>query len=225
MLTSMCIIITHTGEKMNIYEIRRLCPFEEVDYLKLTQILRDYAQPRNKIQSLLRSKELIRVKKGIYVFGEKVALEPYSKEHLANLIFGPSAISFEYALSFYNLIPEKVEEVTSITTRRNKIYITAVGRFSYQYVNAQKYTIGITQILNHRRNILIATKEKALCDILSVKTPNLKNVSDLKTHLTENLRIEIENIHDLNPELLENISRLYKNDNVYLLESYLKGKY
>lgn len=210
---------------MNIHQIRRLCPFEEVGYLKLMQLLQNYAQPRNKIQSFLKTKGLIRVKKGLYVFGEKAAIEPYSKEHLANLIFGPSAISFEYALNFYNLIPERVEEVTCITTRRNKLFLTPIGRFSYQYINPQKYSVGITQILHQRRNILIASKEKALSDILAFKTDDLKNKIELDRHLLENLRIERENIYALNVNLMEKISRLYNNNNVNLLFSYVKENF
>src|SRR5207302_3122946 len=103
---------------MHIQEIRNLAPFEEIDYLFLSGTLKGYAQPRNKIKAFIAHKDLIRVKKGLYVFGPKVARIPYCKELLANLIYGPSAISLEYALSFYGFIPEKVEELTSITVGR-----------------------------------------------------------------------------------------------------------
>ena len=61
-------------------------------------------------------------KKGLYIFGKSVALQPYSKEVLANLIYGPSAISLSYALSYYGLIPERVHIVTSITNNRIKTF-------------------------------------------------------------------------------------------------------
>src|SRR5258708_26257092 len=97
----MCIISTHTGGKMNIFKIRRSAKREEIDYLFLMHALAEYRSPRNKIQAFLRSKELIRIKKGLYIFGEKARQEAFSKEILANLIYGPSAISLEYALAYY----------------------------------------------------------------------------------------------------------------------------
>lgn len=87
-------------------DIRKLTPNEEVDYLFMKYALQDYAQPRAKITMLLRSKQLIRVKKGLYVLDGKNPHKPFVKETLANLIYGPSYISLEYALAFYGFIPE-----------------------------------------------------------------------------------------------------------------------
>jgi hypothetical protein len=85
---------------MCISDIRKQSPFEELDYLRLKSILQRYLQPRNEIQGLLKTGALLRVKKGLYVFGHDAALGPYCKEHLANFIYGPSAILLEYVLSF-----------------------------------------------------------------------------------------------------------------------------
>jgi len=72
-------------------------------------------RPRDKISDLLKKGTIIRVKKGLYVFGEDNRKKPYSKEILANLIYGPSYISLDYALQYHGLIPERVEAVTSVT--------------------------------------------------------------------------------------------------------------
>ena len=55
---------------------------------------------------------------------------PISTEILANLIYGPSSISLDYALYYYGLIPEHVRVVTSITPQRNKIFNTPIGQFT-----------------------------------------------------------------------------------------------
>jgi hypothetical protein len=70
----------------------------EFDYLALMNALREYARPRDKITALLRRGEIVRVKKGIYVFGEGSGAQPFSREVLANLLFGPSYISLDSAL-------------------------------------------------------------------------------------------------------------------------------
>ena len=71
-------------------DLRNRIDGEEFDYLALLNALREYARPRDRITLLLRRGEIVRVKKGIYVFGERHAARPFSRELLANLIYGPS---------------------------------------------------------------------------------------------------------------------------------------
>lgn len=201
---------------MNIHDIRKMARVEEIDYLFLTHALREYAQPRNKIQALLKTKDLIRIKKGLYIFGEKAAREPYSKESLSNLIYGPSAISLEYALSFYGLIPERVEELTCITTKRSKYFDTPIGRFSYTHLNLKSYPNGIQQITNARRNILISTKEKAICDMLTLRSKAIRNEKQLNQYLFEDLRLEENFYLDFNVDLLKELKIDYNHRNVSL---------
>jgi hypothetical protein len=70
---------------------------------------------------LLRRKDIIRVKKGLYIFGETYARRPFSREVLANVIYGPSYVSLDYALHYHGLIPERVEAVISIPGRTRAI--------------------------------------------------------------------------------------------------------
>ncbi len=155
-------------------DLKKLTPNEEVDYLFIKYALRSYANPRAKITALLRSKELIRVKKGLYILDGKSPRKPYVKETLANLIYGPSYISLEYALAFYGFIPERVETLTSVTYKKDKLFKTPLGVFSYRYLNPVKYCVGITQIMyDSTHPILIATPEKALADKILLASPNL----------------------------------------------------
>ena len=96
-------------------ELRQAIPFEEFDYQTLLDSLRGYAFPRKKITSMLHKGEILRVKKGLYLFGEGQRRSPYCRELLANLIYGPSCISLEYALHYHGLTPERVETITSVT--------------------------------------------------------------------------------------------------------------
>jgi len=210
---------------MHIQEIRNQAIFEEIDYVFLKEALKGYAQPRLKINAFLKAKDLIRIKKGLYVFGPKVARDPYCRERLANLIYGPSAISLEYALSYYGLIPEKVEEVTSITPRRNKHFNTPLGAFTYHYLHPKKYPIGISQLeFPGNRNVLFATKEKALCDFLILKSPSFTNTEELEHHLLEDLRIEEEYLFSLEKNQLIAIAKGYTHKNINMLINYLYGE-
>lgn len=205
--------------------IRKLAPNAEVDYLFMKYALQDYAQPRAKITTLLRSKELIRVKKGLYILDGKSPHKPFVKETLANLIYGPSYISLEYALAFYGFIPERVEALTSVTNKKDKLFKTPVGIFSYRFLNPAKYCIGITQIiLDATHPILIATPEKALADQILLASPNLqlKTMSDVKSFLFEDLRIPDEKVLSLDRKLFDKIALVFNNNNIKLLNEFLK---
>jgi len=201
-------------------DLRQRVQNEEIDYVALKSLLQDLAYPRDKITSLLRSGYLVRVKKGLYVFGPEVARGSICKEHLANLIYGPSYISFEYALSYYGLIPERVENIGSVTSKRGKTFTTPLGIFSYTYLNPRVYSIGVSQIaIDAKHNVLFATAEKALADVLALAPyiVTLNSIEELEQLLLEHLRIEKSLLYSLDATLFTKIASLYKNQNVTLL--------
>jgi len=189
--------------------LRNAALIEEIDYNFLRHALSGYKNPRVKINDLLKKGEIIRIKKGLYVFGPKLAREPFSKETLANLIYGPSYISLEYALSFYGLIPERVETVTSITNKRKKLFNTPVGRFSYRYINPALYSCGVTlHKLDDRHSVLIATKEKALSDMLYF-SDKMASGSQIEKYLFDSLRLEEKDIKSFNLSDIKILGRSY----------------
>ena len=114
---------------MNI-GIRQLIESDVFDYAQLIDVLSGYGNVRAKIGRLLASGEIIRIKKGIYTFPEYLRRFPLNPCVLANMIYGPSYVSSDYALSYYGLIPERVELVTSMTTGRPRRFSTLVGNFA-----------------------------------------------------------------------------------------------
>lgn len=210
---------------MNIEKARKLAGREEIDYPMLLSLLSQYARPRDKISEWLKSGDLIRVKKGLYVFGKDAAVSPYSHEVLANLIYGPSAISLNYALAFYGLIPERVNTVTSITMKRNKYFSTPVGEFTYQYLNPQKYPIGIElKMVTKNHSFLMASPEKALCDHISLtdKKIALLNWDDVANYLLFDLRLDESILRTLKVNDLNKISSVYNDARLTLLAQFIK---
>ena len=198
-------------------QIRKRAKTEEIDYLFLMDCLSSYKRPRDKLTRLLKSGDIIRAKKSLYVFGKEYRLRPYSLEILANLIYGPSYVSLEYALSFYGLIPERVDRVTSICSKRNKLFYTDVGTFSYQYLHPSKYYVGITLLsVDENSHFLIATKEKALADLIA-REKKMISESDVSLYLTESLRIDQSELLSLSSEAINEIAFVYQNHNVDLL--------
>jgi hypothetical protein len=208
---------------MEIDELRKRVQGEEFDYQLLLDVLHEYDQPRSKIKSWLKSKTLIRVKKGLYVFGEAQARRPYSREVLANLIYGPSYISLDYALHYYGLIPERAETVTCCTVGRGRSFVTPVGRFQYRQIPAAAYAIGVDCVeLDNGRSCLIAVPEKALADKLQAERgAAIANPAELRTYLMDHLRMNPAGLKTLNHALLARLAKAYASRRLRWLEDIL----
>jgi len=199
--------------------IRKHISNEEFDYQTLLHSLGQYSRPRDKISDLLRKGVIIRVKKGIYIFGEDYRRRPFSREILANLIYGPSYISLEYALHYFGLIPERVEAVTSVTTGRSRKYATPVGLFRYRMIPLAAFRIGMDRIeLDNGRSFLIATPEKALADKIRDDRGNgLQTQGQLLDYLENNLRVDPAALTKLNNAHLGAIAHRYGSRKLQLL--------
>jgi hypothetical protein len=202
-----------------IEELRARIEGEEFDYQTLLDSLKQYERPRDKITSLLRQNAIIRVKKGIYIFGPKYARRPFSREILANMIYGPSCISLDFALHYHGLIPERVEAVTSVTSGRGRRFVTPVGLFIYRHVPPAAFPVGIDQVqLEGGRPFLVALPEKALADkIQDDRGIGIRNQEDMQRYLIENLRIDVESLHKLRIEVLSNLAERYRSRKLRLL--------
>jgi predicted transcriptional regulator of viral defense system len=196
--------------KINPAQLRNRIGREEFDYVLLKSALSEYEALDQKINELLKSGVIIRVKKGLYVFGDDYRRDPIEQLSLANLIYGPSCISLEYALAYHNLIPERVYTITSVTPKKNKFFKTPIGNYSYQHLNLEKYPHGIEYVrIDRSHSALIASPEKALCDY--VFHHKVTNVTDAKTateFLEDDLRIDEWNT--LSKDSLSKLNKFYR---------------
>jgi hypothetical protein len=154
----------------------------------------DYARPNDKISYMLKKQELISLSKGFYVAKEAVSNNIYLKHQAANIIYGPSYISCYSALSFYGLLAEATTRIESITMKRSKTLKNELGIFEYKTIaSPSTFCLGIhSKKLNPTATILIASPEKAICDLIWT-TPKLtlKSLDDLVYFLEEDIRMEI----------------------------------
>ena len=117
-----------------------------VDYGTILTNLSDYKSPKDKVSKLEKSGDLIRLKKGLYLISPTLSKQALSIELIANHLYGPSYISYESALSFYGLIPERVYSVKSATSKRSKKYLTPIGNYEYITVPEHYFSIGLNAI-------------------------------------------------------------------------------
>jgi predicted transcriptional regulator of viral defense system len=205
-------------------DIRSRIQTEIFDYQTLTDALKDLSAPRDKITRLLRQGVIIRVKKGLYVFGDKYRRYPFSKELLANLVYGPSYVSLDYALAYHGLIPERVEALTSITPSRSRRFSTPVGLIIYRRVPARAYEVGMVRVEGeHGQAFLIASPEKALADkVVSVRSAHIASIGEMGRFLEEDLRIDAGAIRSLSTEKTDEFAGRYRSLRLKRLSGYLR---
>lgn len=190
-----------------------------LDYLGIMDALKTYASPKSKLTTMIKKGEVIKIRRGLYLPGDA---KSYSLKTLANIIYGPSYVSFESALSYYGLIPEKVQTITSacFNKNKNKLFETPVGTFLYRYINNRVYAHEIYRLEENESPFLIASPEKALCDMLS-KIRGIKDIQSLEHLLREDLRIDFEGLARMNVEKLKFLAALYRKRILTLLCEYI----
>ncbi len=171
----------------------------------ILELLSDYRSPNDKISELISSGELISIRRGFYVTGPKLDLPTPEPFLIANHLRGPSYVSLDSALSYWNMIPERTFEISSVTIKSSKVFSTPVGRFSYKHLRLPYYSYGIKKVrFSAKQTILIASAEKALCDkIVLTANVNLRSIKQTKEFLLEDLRIDREVLSNLDIESIK----------------------
>jgi len=156
------------------------------------------------ISRFLRRKEIIQLKKGLYVaadFFNKNRGDISYSFYLANILRAPSYVSSWTALQYYNLTTESVYTITSITPKVTRTYKTKAGTFTYQSVKKELFSDfslaeGTPTSPTGKFDFFIASPQKALFDLLYFKTHQFRGVrlNDINI-LIEELRIEIEEMN------------------------------
>lgn len=191
----------------------------------ILDLLSEYQRPNDKISELIKSKALISVRRGLYIVGPKTDLPTPEPFLIANHLRGPSYVSLESALSYWNMIPERAYEISSVTIKTSKLYKTPVGRFSYRQLKTPYYSYGIKNIRHSsKQSILVASPEKALCDKI-VLTPkiHLRSITQTQDFLMEDLRMDSEVLSTLDTKVMESwIENAPKKSSVEMLIKTLK---
>ena len=184
----------------------------------LLEELEEYASPKAKLSRMAERGEIFPIVKGLY------ETERSTPAHLlAGSIYGPSYISFEYALSYYGMIPEAVYVVTCATfeKKKKKRYETMFGTFTYRDVPSDAFPLELKLVQEGEYYYRIASAEKALCDKLYTMSP-VGNAAELRILLQEDLRIEEAELRKLDGEIVAILSEKYHSTNVKKLASLLR---
>ena len=167
-----------------------------------------------KVAVLEKKNEIIRLKRGLYVVNPKLSGMMVSTGLIANHLHTPSYVSMETALRYYGLIPEAVYLTRSMTLKRAKTFENQYGRFEYISSARNSYPIGITREKSEGVYFLIASPEKALCDLVAETTGiNLRYIKEAEEYLEKYLRFDMEALTRFNLSILKEYAKVGKKGN------------
>lgn len=177
----------------------------------------NFKDPYGKISREVKNKNLIPLVKGLYETNEKIP-----GFYLSAYIYGPSYLSFEFALSFHNLIPERVYTFTNATfnKRKRKAYTNHFGTFTYRDVPKSAYPHKINVYVEDGYSYFIASPEKAICDMLYISRPQ-HSMKRLSVLLFEDLRINYDLFSKLNFDDLLFLCDQYISTNMKILKEFI----
>ena len=146
-----------------------------------------------KVRLLERDKQIIRLKRGLYVCNPEITGKILS------------------ALRYYGLIPETVYTKQSMTLKHSRDFDTPLGRFEYTNISKEAFSVGLTSMKKEDYAFVMATPEKALCDLIANSPKvNLRYLKDAEIYLEEDIRMELEEFKQMDAEICEEYIKVGK---------------
>lgn len=138
---------------------RNIKVFTPLEFQRIFKV--SYNNSKSFINRNVKRGLLTKLKNGLYTLsGINIP-----KFLIANKLYTPSYISFETALSYYNIIPEAVYMVFSATTKASREFEAQDSSFIFHRIKKKAFFGYIPQKIDNTV-ILIAEPEKALLDYL-----------------------------------------------------------
>ena len=177
-----------------------------VTEFQLAQLLGGTADSYSaRINRAVTNGQLIRIKRGMFCLGKRLAAKSLSFFEIAQFIYGPSYISLESALSHHGLIPEAVYMTTSVSILRNKLFKNVLGHFSYDRLPTENFFIGVDYIEQGDNQFFLASPWKALLDYIYCRKENWCDFSPIE----KSLRIEPSELPKITRIELMHFKRYY----------------
>jgi hypothetical protein len=179
------------------------------------------ASPRTLRNQLSRWKKqglLLELKRGMYMLGQGERQTTLSRQAIAAVLYQPSYISLEAALSHYQMIPERVDTVTSISPKKTRVFQNPQGTFSYRNLQTALNFGFIAKKDENGYPYFIAEPEKALLDYLYL---NLGRLDPKDGNILEH-SLRLQNISLLNKKKLFACARRFAVNKLYAILEELK---
>ena len=180
--------------------------------------------PDKKVVWLEKNGYIIRLKRGLYVVNPEHSGKILSSELIANHLYAPSYISMSTALRYYGLIPEAVYVHQSMTVKHSRSFQTLIGSYDYKYISREAFPIGVRSIHKGDYAFLMASPEKALCDLIANSSKvNLRYMKDVETYLEQDIRMDMDEFYKMDAAVFEDYIKVGKKaDSISTLLKFLR---
>lgn len=183
----------------------------------------DLKSSEKKVVWLEKNGYIIRLKRGLYVVNPEYTGKRLSNELIANHLYAPSYVSMSTALRYYGLIPEAVYVNQSMTVKHSRSFQTPIGNYDYKYISREAFAVGVRTERFADYAFLIASPEKALCDLIANSSKvNLRYIKDVENYLENDIRMDMEEFMKFDPRVLEEYIKVGKKaDSIATILKYL----
>ena len=167
---------------------------------------------------------IIRLKRGLYVINPEYSGTTLSSELIANHLYAPSYISMSTALRYYGLIPEAVYVHQSMTVKHSRSFQTPVGCYDYKHISKIAFSIGVRSMYKDNYAFLIASPEKALCDLIANSSKViLRYMKDVEAYLEQDIRMDLDEFYNMDANIFEEYINVGKKaDSISTLLKFLR---
>lgn len=165
--------------------------------------------------------EVHRVRRGLFSLDRRFLASPPDSLALAQLIYGPSYLSAETALSWHGWIPEGVQAIVSTCLIRAREFVTPLGTFVFQRVPQKVLFAGVQRIADPGSPVSYFTARplKALADYVYIHRCDWRSADPL----LGSLRIEEEALESLTGADFEELDGVYRSGRVCRFLAGLRG--
>lgn len=171
----------------------------------------DLKSAEKKVVWLEKNGYIIRLKRGLYVVNPEYTGKRLSNELIANHLYAPSYVSMSTAMRYYGLIPEAVYVNQSMTVKHSRSFQTHVGNYDYKCISREAFAVGVKTERVADYAFLIASPEKALCDLIANSSKvNLRYMKDVENYLENDIRMDMEEFMKFDPRVLEEYIKVGK---------------
>ncbi len=150
---------------------------------------------RNNIYRWVKSGMLIRLRQGFFTFPEYLQKSDMAF-FFANRIYKPSYVSLHSVLAFYDIIPEAVVQVISVTSLKTASFTNKFGEYEYKSIKSELMFGYDLKSIEDGKVLKIASPEKAILDLLYLY-PQYDSITDMEDlrfdegFLLEDLNIDL----------------------------------
>ena len=156
------------------------------------------------------------LRRGIYTLNEDDRRAVLPGFLISNILYTPSYVSLESALSHWGLIPEGVQQTTAVTVRKTAVFENFYGRFLYRTLK-KEYFFGFGSFRLAGSLIYVAMPEKAVLDKIYLD----EAFRPAEDYFLENLRLQ--NFENLKSTKILNFSKRFQSSKVREAAKILTG--